>query len=331
MKFLQIGLGSMGKRRVRNLLALGHTDITGFDFREDRRQEAEQKYKIKTVGKLTDELVDAADAIVISTPPDKHLPYIELSVKHSKPCFVEASVILAGLPEVNKEAKKKNLLVAPSCTMRFHPSIKVITDLVKSGKYGKLTNFTYHSGQYLPDWHPWEKVTEFYVSKKETGACREIVPFELTWILDVVGKPEELFAYYAKTLDFGADIDDVYSVLLKFKDFIGTLVVDVTARVATRVLILNLENAQIRWDWNEKIVKVYDVKEARWVHYFDPEGKAAAGYDKNIIEEMYIQELGTFAGAAQKKNTYPNTLDDDIAILEMLEACEKTNRGIEIK
>ena len=43
MKFLVIGLGSMGKRRVRNLLANGEKSIFGFDLREDRRKETEEK------------------------------------------------------------------------------------------------------------------------------------------------------------------------------------------------------------------------------------------------------------------------------------------------
>ena len=42
MKFLQIGLGSMGKRRIRCLQALGETGIVAFDPREDRREEAER-------------------------------------------------------------------------------------------------------------------------------------------------------------------------------------------------------------------------------------------------------------------------------------------------
>ena len=36
MKFLVIGLGSMGKRRVRCLMSLGEKDIIGFDPRQDR-------------------------------------------------------------------------------------------------------------------------------------------------------------------------------------------------------------------------------------------------------------------------------------------------------
>ena len=48
MKFLIIGLGSMGKRRARCLKTLKYKQIAGFDLRNDRRDEAEQKYGIKT-------------------------------------------------------------------------------------------------------------------------------------------------------------------------------------------------------------------------------------------------------------------------------------------
>ena len=48
VKFLVIGLGSMGKRRVRNLNTLGYNEVAGFDVREDRCLEAAEKYNIKT-------------------------------------------------------------------------------------------------------------------------------------------------------------------------------------------------------------------------------------------------------------------------------------------
>ena len=50
MKVLVIGLGSMGKRRIRNLRALGLSEIAGFDPRVDRRQEASEKYSIQAFG-----------------------------------------------------------------------------------------------------------------------------------------------------------------------------------------------------------------------------------------------------------------------------------------
>ena len=49
MKFLVIGLGSMGKRRIRCLKALGFNDILGFDSREDRLKDSVEKYGLKGI------------------------------------------------------------------------------------------------------------------------------------------------------------------------------------------------------------------------------------------------------------------------------------------
>jgi len=329
MKILQIGLGSMGKRRIRNLQALGLKDITGFDFRADRRRGAENKYGIKTTDALSPDLISASYALIISTPPDKHLEYIRLAVESAKPAFIEASVIKDGLPELAKMASEKNILIAPSCTLRFHPAIKTIKDIVLSGRYGKICNFVYHMGQYLPDWHSWEDIRDFYVSKRETSASREMVPFELTWILDITGMPSEIFAFYGKTHDMGVDIEDTYSINLKFDNFLGAVLVDVVSRYAVRSLTLNLEKAQIKWSWDEKVVKLFDANEKSWVHYYEREGQAEAGYNKNIIESMYIEEMQAFMNAVNGISQFPNTLDDDIKILSILEGVERTNKGLD--
>ncbi len=330
MKALQIGLGSMGKRRIRNLLSLGITDITGFDKREDRRKEAEEKYNIKTTGEIGTELLSENDIYIISTPPDWHNEYMKYAVKFGKPAFVEASVIKKGLQEIVETAAENGTLIAPSCTFRFHPGVKMIKDIVLGGKYGKICNFTYIMGQYLPDWHPWENIKDFYVGKKETSASREMVPFELTWLLDVTGNPEEVFSFYGSTHNMGVDIDDTYNVNFRFKDFLGTLIVDVVSRFATRSLIMNLEKAQIRWNWEEKTIKLYDAESKSWEHFNLEEGHAEAGYNRNIAEEMYIDEMRAFVESAKGGNPFPNTLADDIDVLDILEKAEQTNKGLNI-
>src|ERR1700690_342629 len=83
-------------------------------------------------------------------------------------------------------------------------------------------NFSYHMGQCLPDWHPWEKIKDFYVSKRSTSAAREMVPFELTWVVDMMGLPKSVFAYRGRNHDMGVDIDDTYAITMNFKGFQGT-------------------------------------------------------------------------------------------------------------
>jgi len=327
MKFLVVGLGSMGKRRIRCLKKLGYNDIFGFDTRNDRLIESVEKYAIQSVVDLNEFNFDLIEAIVVSTPPDKHQQYMELSIEKNKPCFVEASVIIDGLERINKKAKEKNVLIAPSCTFFFHPIISEIIEIVNSGKYGKVTNFTYHSGQYLPDWHPWENVKDFYVSNRTTGGAREIVPFELTWITKMLGFPLSVKGCFAKTMDIGADIEDTYCFIMKYEDMLGAVTVDVATRYATRNLILNLEYAQITWKWDDGMFSLYDVRKKRWIRYHQPEDIAEPGYNKNIVEGFYIQEVQNFIDAINGLKEFPNNLDEDIKVLEFLKHIEDSDGG----
>ena len=311
MKFLIIGLGSMGKRRIRNLKVLNYLDITGFDIRDDRRKEAEETYGIKTISDLND--ISTFDAIIIATPPDKHSEYIRLSVKHQKPCFVELSLLLQDLSEINELVKKNKANVSPSCTFRFHPAIKIIKQIVKGGEYGRVTNFVYHSGQYLPDWHPWENIKDFFVSKNETSGCKEIISFELHWINDVFGRPNDVFTCSERTFKFDIETDDTYILNLKYNNSVGVLLIDVVSRFATRILVLNLEKAQIRWNYEDKEVKLYDAENKKWLSFFA---------SPDSIEDMYVEELNSFIDEAKGLNYFNNTLDEDIEILKIVESID---------
>jgi len=322
MNTLIIGLGSMGKRRIRCLKSLGYEGIVGYDLREDRRKEVKEKYAVRAIGSLDSTTLNSIDAIIISTPPDKHNQYIKLAIEYQRPAFVEASVVLKGLKELNDLARKQGILIAPSCTLKFHPAVRDIKDIVKSGKYGKITSFTYHSGQYLPDWHPWENVSDFYAGNKETGGCREIIPFELTWMTDIVGFPEKISGFYGKTMDVGADIDDTYVIAMDFGNSYGSMTVDVVSRYALRNLILNMEYGQIFWRWDENNVRLYDARSRQWMSRPLPEGQAAEGYNTNITENMYVEETKTFLDTVNGGGKFPNSLDEDIRILELLHDIE---------
>ena len=91
MKALVIGLGSMGRRRVRCLRQLGVQSIEGFDLRADRRAQAAQEYGIPVREQLAAGDLRAFDVVVVSTPPDQHHTALGWAIDAGKPCFVEAS------------------------------------------------------------------------------------------------------------------------------------------------------------------------------------------------------------------------------------------------
>jgi predicted dehydrogenase len=184
-----------------------------------------------------------------------------------------------GMDGLIRSCRNKNTISAPSCTMRFHPSIKNIRDIVKGGSIGKPQAFTYHSGQYLPDWHPWESYKDFYVSRRETGAAREIVPFELVWLTWIFGDIEKVTCMKDKISDLEADIDDVYQVIMKFdSNVLGHIMVDVISRSADRSLKIFCEKGVIFWEWGKKI-RVYDATTKKWSEIAEKKGTTVKGYD----------------------------------------------------
>lgn len=316
MKFLIVGLGSMGKRRIRNLRALSEAKIFGWDTRADRRQEAADSYGIEIISEL-DKFNDF-DALIISTPPDKHEEYIKFAIERKKPCLVELNILLGNLIELDRLAKVNKVLIAPSCTFKFHPCIMAIKNIVKSGIYGKIKNFNYHSGQYLPDWHPWENVDDFFVSKKQTSGCKELFSFELHWLNEIMGLPKEIFIYSQEDSFSREKLDETCIVTMKFDNFIGILLIDVVSRFATRSLILNLEEAQIRW-FREEAVKIYIPSEKKWISYSDSIEKSNKNCEKNSFENMYVEEMRAFLKVVKGARNFPNSLEEDIEILKIVE------------
>ena len=73
MNVLVIGLGSMGKRRVRLIRQIDENiRIFGVDSREDRRKEAEELYNVTTFADLDKAFKENLDAALICTSPLSH-------------------------------------------------------------------------------------------------------------------------------------------------------------------------------------------------------------------------------------------------------------------
>lgn len=329
MKYLVIGLGSMGKRRIRNLQALMVKDVAGFDPRRDRRQDSEERYGIPVFDNLEAAIkVFRPDAFIISTPPDLHMQYAYYAFDRGISCFIEASVVDSEkIRQLSGKIKGSCTVMAPSCTMRFYPGPKKIKELVRAKVIGKVLNINYHTGQYLPDWHPWEKIEDYYVSKRETGGAREIVPFELTWLNDIFGDPVPLACVKAKLTDMSADIDDVYHCLLRYDtNVIANLAVEVISRPkATRYMRILGSDGEIVFDTDHNSVRYINTSMDDWSEFKLDTGTVESLYINP--EEPYIAEMKCFvtAAEAQSQSLFPNSLESDYQILQTLLNLEKMN------
>ena len=328
MRFLVVGLGSMGKRRVRNLMALGYDakTIAGFDIRSDRCAEAESLYSIPSFENFTNAIQDFdPQAIIISTSPSSHMDYAEPAFGLGLHCFIEASVTeLDRIKKLSNKLLDSSLVIVPSNTMRYYPGPSLIREIIEKELIGKPLSLNYQTGQYLPDWHPWENIEDFYVSRRETGGAREIVPFELAWINEIFGNPEPLCGIKDKLADFQADIDDIYCYLLHYPNgMIANIMIDVISRPkATRSLVILGSEGKIVLDGDKNSVKYINTDMNDWDETFFDFGTIEESYINP--EEPYIAEVRDFISAIEKgdRKIFPNSLEKDIEVLSLLNRLE---------
>jgi predicted dehydrogenase len=211
--------------------------------------------------------------------------------------------------------------------MRFQPSIKRMKELIESGRIGKVLTYSHHCGQWLPDWHPSEDYRTFYVSRRETGACREIVPFELTWVNWLIGQPATRVAgMKAKLSTLDCDIDDVYHLLVGYDGgVIGHIQVDVLARAPVRHIRIVGSEGTLEWSLTAKKLDLYEVSTRQWTSVAEPPPRIEKGYSEMSNETMYDEEIAAYLAAIRGDKPWGNTLEDDYATLEVLHAAEQSN------
>jgi len=326
LKILVVGLGSMGKRRIRNLVHLGYSDILGYDIQKTRRDESEQKYRIKTFEKIEDALDYNPKAMIISTPPDLHLKYANLAIKNNIDFFMELNHSSSHVKQIINKIKGKKIIAAPSCTMRYHPVVLELEKLLNKKKIGKILQIHHYNGQNLKSWHPWENYKKFFVSKKETGGAKELVPFELNWLIHLFSKIESVSANVEKISDLDVDIDDIYQIHAQFKNgIVGNLVFDVISNPSFRETKLIGSKGVILCDFKKGIIQINTGK--KWKIKKTKMGMTAPGYIGNTPSEtVYEEEIKNFLLAVKRKQKYPFSLNQDLQILKVLDAIELSSK-----
>jgi len=324
----------MGKRRIRNLLKLGFKDIIGFDATTSRRTETGKKFHILIESSIKDALKHNPNVMIISTPPDKHLSYVKIAIKHNIDFFTEVNLISEHVKKIIQLTQKTSLICSPSFTMHFHPLIKELKKLLQKNTIGKILIIQHHSGQYLPNWHPWEDYRKFFVSKKITGGARELIPVELVWLTYLFDEIKSVTANVEKISNLDVKINDIYQVLMKFKNNIScTLTVDVISIPSFRETKIIGEYGTILCDFNNGTLKILKEKTVKNIPL--KLGNIAKGYvGSTPSETLYEEEIKTFLDSVQNRTKYFYSFIEELKILRVLDTIEnssKKKQGIRLK
>ncbi|MCI9533536.1 MAG: Gfo/Idh/MocA family oxidoreductase [Lachnospiraceae bacterium] len=332
MKFLVIGLGSMGKRRIRLLKQYieDHKDglreewnIAGVDSSPDRRQEAALQLHLSTYQSMEEALqAEKFDCAVIASPPLSHAGIITNCLKNHLHVFTELNLVEDGYEKNLCLAKQQGRVLFLSSTFLYRKEMEFIKGQVR--QQGFRGGYHYHIGQYLPQWHPWERYQDFFVGQKKTNACREIFAVELPWLVDVFGGIKALHVFHKKASKLEIAYDDLYQILVEHDSgILGSLTVDVISPEAKRELEVWGEEFCIRWKGSPKTLYQYDKekKEFEEVSLYE-RVEHRKEYSQFVVENAYYEELVNFIGTVEGKEAPRWSFEQDREILSWIDRIE---------
>lgn len=325
MVVMVVGMGSMGKRRIRLLQRFKQIDkIVGVDGREDRRLEVKNTFGCDVFENTEQAMAKfpGINSAFICTSPLSHSELISKALSDGLNVFTEINLISDGYKKNMDLAKEKGKILFLSSTFYYREEISYIRDKIV-GK-NKL-NYIYHIGQYLPDWHPWENYKDFFVGDKRTNGCREIMAIELPWLIGTFGKIKDFHVISDNISDLNIQYKDNYMIqLIHSNGNKGTLIVDIVSPKAVRNLEIYGENIYYSWNGSPETLEQFnsDTKTLEKVQLCE-DVEHIDGYDSFIVENAYQKEINEFLDVVDGKRIPIYGFAEDLKVLRLIDKFEE--------
>lgn len=326
MTVVVIGLGSMGKRRIRLMKAMKlPVDIIGIDNKRDRCHAVKSEFDIECYSSLEEaEEHKTIECAFICTSPLAHGNLIRLCLEHGYHIFTEINLVSDQYDENITLAQEKGLTIFLSSTPIYRDEMRKITEAVKASHSN--VSYIYHVGQYLPDWHPWEQYQDFFVGNSRTNGCREIFAIELPWMTKAFGEIENVHVLSYKLTGLDIHYKDTYLVQLSHANGNkGIFAVDVVCRKPVRRLEVYNEDLYIEWEGTPQTLKRQNMETHCMENMECGTYYNELGYSEFVNECAYMNEIKEFFEVVQgKKPEY--TMEMDEQILRMIDKIEQAGR-----
>lgn len=319
MKFMIAGLGSIGRRHLRNLNALGKQDIVLFrsgmsTLPDDELEELVTETNIETA------LAHKPDAVIVSNPTALHLDVAIPAAAAGCHLLIEKPIShnLDRLAELQAAVAEGGGKVLVGYQFRFHPGLQMVKRWLEEERIGKPINAHAHWGEYLPGWHPWEDYRNSYSTRADLGGGVVLTlchPFDyLRWLL---GDVDSVSGMVANAGDLGTEVEDTANVLLQFvSGALGSVHLDYYQQPVMHTLEIIGTQGTIHWDNQDGVARIYQAATQDWETNSPPKG-----FERN---DLFLAEMSHFIQATKGEVDPICGLQDGIRSLQIALATVQT-------
>lgn len=313
--FLIAGLGSIGRRHLRNLASLGHQGF--LLYRTGRSILPEDELSIYPVEyNLDAALARSPIAVIVSNPTSLHLDVAIPAARAGCHLFLEKPLShnVERLDELSEAVKKGGGEVVMGFQFRFHPALRTIKKLISSNTLGRIMHIRCQWGEYLPAWHPWEDYRKSYSARRDLGGGVVLTlchPIDyLHWLF---GEIDWVNSHIANISDLELEVEDTAEILLSFSNgILADLHLDYIQQPPQHTMEITGTLGMVRWNNADGIVNLYHHENNAWEQLKPPRG-----FERN---NMFLEEMRHFIQVVGGKEKSLCTLQAGILVQRVVDA-----------
>lgn len=329
MKFLIAGLGSIGRRHLRNLLTLGERDIVLYRTHHSTLSDDELSgYPVET--DLDAALSHRPDAVIVANPTALHLGVAIPAAQAGCHLLLEKPIShsMERIDELKTAVRHGGGHVMVGFQFRFHPGLIQFNHWLAGGAIGRPLSVNAVYGEYLPDMHPWENYRQSYSTRRDLGGGVILTlchPLDyLRWLLGEVNK---LWAFTGQLNDFEMQVEDTAEIGMEFMSgVLGSVQLNYNQRPRAQHLEVVGTLGTLQWDNADGAVSMFQAQpnledggqDGEWETYRPP-----TGFKRN---DMFLAEMEHFLSVMRGEAMPVCTLEDGFRALELALAAQESGR-----
>lgn len=323
MKFLIAGLGSIGRRHMRNLVALGEKDIVLYRTRKATMPE-DDLAGFPQETDLQDALVKhKPDAVIVANPTAFHLDVAIPAAEAGCSLLLEKplSHSMERIDQLESALKRGGGRAVVGFQFRFHPGLVRAKQLISGGEIGRVISAHVHFGEYLPAWHPWEDYRKGYAARADMGGGVVLTQcHSLDYLPWLVGNVESVWGFTAKLGDLDVDVEDTAKIGLRFESgALGSVHLDYNRQPPVHRGDIVGTRGTIKWDLADGAVHLHTHEKKEWESYPLP-----AEWERNV---MFMEEMKHFVAVARGEAESSCPLEAGIQVQRLIDAIHRSNES----
>jgi predicted dehydrogenase len=251
-----VGLGSIGKRHLKNLYSiLSEKNIRFYidALRSQKKVETNITELLHKVYYSYDDLPGDYDIAFITNPTNLHYDTIQKMLPRARHLFIEKPVFDGINYDIRQLELKNNGVYYVACPLRYSSVIKYLKEYVSTHKIYSVRCLC---SSYLPDWRPGVDYRQSYSAKADAGGGVRIdLIHEWDYLQYLFGKPLNITEYHGIYSHLEITSDDTAVYIARYTDKLVSLHLDYYGRVNRREIELYLEDDVVLGDLINKNIR----------------------------------------------------------------------------